>query len=762
MVGQSVGHYRIVAELGAGGMGVVYRAIDERLHRPVAIKALPASLTGDEERRRRFVQEAHAASALNDPHIITIHDICSEQGADYIVMELVQGRTLRELAAGRPMPERTVLDLVAQIADGLSVAHEAGIVHRDLKPGNLMVTNRGHVKVLDFGLAKLTRADAEQATLDAPLTRAGTVLGTIEYMAPEQVSGGAVDLRADIFALGAVTYELLTAVRPFQGDHVIALMHAILYGSFTPIRTLRPDVSEPLDQLITCMLAREPAARPQTMALVAEECRRLRQATATAEALAAPGAVTVALPAAPSGAPLIQEAERPSTLMRAVGAAKRRPALLFASAVVVLMPVAWLTTRASMGTGATTSTGADASRMVPGPGATASEITAYARTLARRFDRADSLAASVQAFEQAIARDAAHAPAWAGLSRAYWRQFRASRDQPKAAQALDTARKAVSLDPYLAEGYVTLGLAQLATGDHAQATASFDRALALDPRNAQAHRGLGEVAEAQDRREDAQAAYERAVSFDASDWELPRLAGNIHFRAGRYQEALEWYKQAAALATDVATPHALVGGTYHMLGDYPNAAEALQRAIAIQPTGSIYSNLGTTLFFQGRYQDAVAAFEKAVGMLPNDPLLWGNLGDAYANVPAGREKAQEAYLRAVQLLDQQVAREPANVMALSRLALYLAKQGNVARARTVLDGIPDLSTRDLNTLYRAAVTSEILAQRDQALRWLELALQGGYPMHEVAGDPSLAPLRADVRYHRLALRFEPTPATGAR
>ena len=134
MVGQSVGHYRIVAELGAGGMGVVYRAIDERLHRPVAIKALPASLTGDEDRRRRFVQEARAASALNHPHIITIHDICSEQGADFIVMELVQGRTLRELAAGRPMPERAVLDLVAQIADGLSVAHEAGIMHRDLKP----------------------------------------------------------------------------------------------------------------------------------------------------------------------------------------------------------------------------------------------------------------------------------------------------------------------------------------------------------------------------------------------------------------------------------------------------------------------------------------------------------------------------------------------------------------------------------------------------------------------------------------------------
>ena len=762
MVGQSVGHYRIVGELGAGGMGVVYRAIDERLQRPVAIKALPVSLTGDEERRRRFVQEARAASALNHPHIITIHDICSEGGADFIVMELVQGRTLRDVAAGRPMAERAVLDLVTQVADGLSVAHDAGIVHRDLKPGNLMVTDRGHVKVLDFGLAKLTRADAAQATLDTPLTQAGTVLGTIEYMAPEQVSGGSVDLRADIFALGAVTYELLTGVRPFQGEHLIALMHAILYGTVTPLRTLRPDVSEALDELVTGMLAREPADRPQSMALVAEECRRLSQATAGGHALAAPGAVTIALPAARSGAPLVKGVERSSTLMRAVGAAKRRPALLVASAVIILLPVGWLTISRLAGTNVPPSASAEGSRIVPGPGATASELTAYARTLARRFDRADSVDASVQAFEQAIARDAAHAPAWAGLSRAYWRQFRASRDQPKAAQALDTARKAVAIDPYLADGHVALGLAQLANGDHNGATASFSQALALDPKNAQAHRGLGEVAEAQDRRQDAQAAYERAVSFDAGDWELSRLAGNIHFRAGRYREALDWYKKAAVLATDVAIPHALVGGTYHMLGDYPNAAEALQRAIAIQPTGSIYSNLGTTLFFQGRYQDAVAAFEKAVGMLPNDPLLWGNLGDAYANVPAGREKGQQAYRRAVQLLDQQVAREPANVMALSRLALYLAKQGDAVRARTVLDGIPDLSTRDLNTLYRAAVTSEILGQREQALRWLELALQGGYPMHEAAGDPSLAPLRADVRYHRLALRFEPTPVTGAR
>lgn len=764
MIGHTVGPYRIVAELGAGGMGVVYKAVDERLQRMVAIKALPATLTGDEERRRRFLQESRTASALNDPHLVTIHDVCSENGADFIVMELVQGRTLREMAAGQPLPERQVLDIVAQVADGLSAAHEAGIVHRDLKPGNLMITPRGHVKVLDFGLAKLTRVDANQATVDTPHTKAGVVLGTLEYMAPEQLSGRNVDGRADIFSLGAVAYELLTAVRPLQGEHLAALIHAILYDPIVPVRERRPDISEELDHLVVSMLARDPAHRPQSMTAIAEACRRLRQDPVSATQLAAPGAPTVALPSiagAPSAPAALASPERSSAASRAVAAARQRPALMIALALVIALPVAWLASR-TPGRAAVAENDTASASPAPGPGATASEVTAYAATLARRFDRPDRVAAAVTAFEQAIAKDANHASAWAGLSRAYWRQFRASRDQTLAARALDAARKAVAIDPYLADGYVSLGLAQLAAGEHAEASASFDRALALDPKNAQAHRGLGEVAEAQDRREAAQAAYERAVSFDGTDWELPRLAGNVHFRAGRYQDALRWYQQAAALATDVAVPHALVGGTYHMLGDYPNAAAALQRAISIQPTGSIYSNLGTTLFFQGHYQDAVSAFEKAVEMLPNDPLLWGNLGDAYANVPAGRDKAHEAYRRAVQLLDQQVGREPGNVLASSRLSLYLAKQGDAARARQVLDAIPDLSTRDLNTLYRAAVTCELLGGRDEALRWLELALKGGYPMHEVLGDPALASLRSDVRYHRLAVRYEAATPPNAR
>jgi tetratricopeptide (TPR) repeat protein/predicted Ser/Thr protein kinase len=768
MIGLTVGHYRIVGALGAGGMGVVYRAVDDRLQRHVAVKALPASVGADAERRRRFLLEARAASALNDPHIVTIHDICTEGGADFLVMELVQGRTLRELAGGRQLPEREVLDIGAQIAEGLRTAHEAGIVHRDLKPGNVMVTDRGHVKVLDFGLAKVTQLAGDAATLDTPRTQTGVVLGTLEYMAPEQIAGGVVDGRADVFALGAVLYELLTGTRAFAGEHAAALMHAILYGAVPTVRDRRPDVSTALADLVGRMLERDPAARLQTMDEVATTCRRLLGADGRDAVDAAPSAVTVApapsATARPSvAAPVVAPSDDGRAAMLPVGAptapvaltsppARRRRRALPAAALVVLVGglAAWRGVAWPGGPAATTSL----ARVTGAPGATPSELTAEARARLRRFDRPESVEAAIQGFEQALARDGAHAPAWAGLALAYWRQFRATRDTVKASRALDAARTAVQLDDYLAEGHVALGLAQLAGGTHDDATASFQRALDLDPGTAQAHRGLGEVAEAQDRRAEAQAAYERAASLDPADWELPRLAGNVHFRAGRYGEALTWYQKAAALAPDVAVPHALVGGTFHMLGDYPRAAEALQRAITLQPTAGTYSNLGTVLFFQGRFRDATAAFEKAVGLLPNDPLFWGNLGDAYANVPASADKARDAYTRAVQLLEQQLAKEPANVLAQSRLALYAGKLGDRERARTLLRAIPELAARDLNTLYRAAVTNESIGARDDALRWLERALDGGYPFHEVAADPSLTALRGDVRYHRLALRFD--------
>jgi serine/threonine protein kinase len=218
--GATLGPYEILSLIGAGGMGEVYRARDPRLNREVAIKVLPADRVGDEGRRRRFVQEAHAASALNHPHIITIHEIESADGNDFIVMEYVRGKSLDAVIPRQGMRLGDVLRIAIPVAEALAAAHARGIIHRDLKPANVMVGADGAVKVLDFGLAKLIgREDVQEAdlthTADLALSVPGTIAGTAAYMSPEQATGGKVDARSDIFSFGAMLYEMVTGVRAF-------------------------------------------------------------------------------------------------------------------------------------------------------------------------------------------------------------------------------------------------------------------------------------------------------------------------------------------------------------------------------------------------------------------------------------------------------------------------------------------------------------------------------------------------------------------
>src|SRR6516165_1743145 len=231
MIGRTIGHYRIESKLGEGGMGVVYKARDTHLDRPVAIKVLPAEAVANSERKRRFVQEAKAASALNHPNIIHIYDIDTLDGVDFIAMEYVPGKTLDKLVGRRGLGLGEALKYAVQIADALAKAHAAGIVHRDLKPANIMVTEEGLVKVLDFGLAKLTqKAEEEDATLtfaQAPRTEEGTIVGTVAYMSPEQAQGKKVDARSDIFSLGSVLYEMITGRRAFQRDTEFSTLTAI-------------------------------------------------------------------------------------------------------------------------------------------------------------------------------------------------------------------------------------------------------------------------------------------------------------------------------------------------------------------------------------------------------------------------------------------------------------------------------------------------------------------------------------------------------
>jgi len=855
-------------------MGDVYRAHDRRLGRDVAIKLLPAHFASDRGRLARFEQEARAASALNHPSIVTIHEIGEWRGLPYIVMELVQGRTLREVIAGRPFLSRRAIDMATQAAEGLATAHAAGIVHRDLKPENLMVRDDGFVKILDFGLAKLTgsgvglpealseertAATEEAVTADrpkpgSPETGAGAVIGTAGYMSPEQALGRQVDFRADQFAFGAILYEMATGKRAFQRDSPVQTLAAVIEQQPEPLQDANPAVPAPFLRIVERCLAKDPRERYASTHDLALDLRSARDhfeeasggsggagprpaptpARATGRRVAMVAVLLVALaagwgplrralrPPLPEQKQLavlpfnsagddaegrafaeglvetltskLTQLERfhgslwvvPASEVRAAAvtsaAAARRS---FGASLVVtgsvqragdlvrltanlvdagsLRQLRAVTVDARrdeltlLQDGLTERVAAmlelevsDEARRVLGAGTTsiagAWELYVQGRGHLASYENLASVEKAIAAFQQALQRDPGYALAYAGLGEAHWRRYELTKDTASVELARKACDRALALNDLLAPVHVTLGILRTGTGAAEQAVADFERALALDPASGDAYRGLGRAFEEAGRTADAERTYRKAIELRPDSWTNHTQLGVLTWRQGRYAEAEAAFRRAIELAPDNARAHSNLGALLHVVGRDDEATAELERAMAIRPSYAAASNLATIQFYRGRYAEAARAFEAARDIDARDYRLWRNLGGAYYWAPSERDKATDAFRRAVELGEEARSVNPRDADVLVRLADCYAMIGEEPSARRLVRDALATAPDDVEVLQVAAGVHEQLGQRDEALRLVKRALERGYPAASLERDPTFAALVRDPRY----------------
>jgi len=732
VIGRKLLHYEIVARLGAGGMGEVWRAVDPRLERDVAIKILPGSNGPVSMERERFVREARAASALVHPNIITIHEINAADGLDFIVMEYVRGEPLAQLLTRGPLTVARAVDYGLQIADALKAAHAAGIVHRDLKPGNIMISPSGLVKVVDFGIAKrVIDGAAGEGTTAAPLTAMGISIGTPSYMSPEQALGDAVDGRSDLFSFGIVLYEMLAGKRPFLSDTKLGLVRQIVHDPPPPLLVAAPHVPAALVAIVDRCLVKDPTGRYASAAALRDDLRRCAAQLPSSDA----------------------DPTEAETQLSAPAAVPRRAVPLRAIAVVgiavLLSAVAW---GPSVWQRLRTVTPS-----APAVDASASPQVLYTDAIERLrfYYREGNVDSAIKQLERAVALKSPYPIAEARLSLAHWRKNSLSADPEWQKRALAHAERAVRDNQQLAVAHIALGAASLIAGRPADAAAAFQTAEALEPANWELLWRLGAFAVDRKDTNAAEQYFRRAVDSAPNEWEARARLGNFLYQQTRYVEAIDSYEKMRELAPDHTRAYSNLAAAYHQLGRTDEAAQVLQRAMEIaRPDSLTYSNLGTYLYFQGKYPEAERAFDEAVKLDANVSQRWGNLGDTVRIRAPGSEKMHESYRRAIQLARQELGKRPADGNLRSSMALYLVRDGQTDAALAEIDPLLAQPNLAASVLFKGALVTELAGQRPRALRLLGQALQAGYKLREIAAEPDLVKLRADPDYHRLASKYE--------
>jgi serine/threonine protein kinase len=544
LVGRTVSHYQVLSLLGAGGMGEVYLARDPRLDRTVALKILPGNLAADPDRMQRFAREARAASALNHPNVATIYDVGESDGIHFIVMEHVEGETIATRIS-RPLTPAEVVDIAVQAADALDVAHAKGITHRDIKPANLMLTRRGQVKVLDFGVAKMTAGDDGRPGdwNVEPLTGVGGIIGSAPYMSPEQIAGGDVDPRSDVFGLGVVIYQMATRQLPFSGATRAEMTERILHAVPEPLTRLNPEIPLELERIAFKCLDKSADARYQSARELLTDLWPLKRELDAKAARRAPDAEWLAVHGQSGSTPGVA----------AIGAA--------------------------LGPGAPATDISRASQ--------ASELVARAWTHLRSGSFFE-VSHAVSAFSAATALDPSYAAAHAGLALAKVAQatLRAVPLAEGFGDASAAALRALALDDHCADAHVALGQIMLhREWDWLAAERCFQRALAVNPNHPEAYLHYGNLME-------ARGELDRGLQLKLRGLECDQTSALAHvhialsfFEQRRYDDVIVWTNKTLDRDPEHLFARELLAGAYWKKGDWERLlTEDLRRAEARAPS----------------------------------------------------------------------------------------------------------------------------------------------------------------------------------
>jgi serine/threonine-protein kinase len=782
MIGRTLSHYRIVEKIGAGGMGEVYRAHDERLERDVALKVLPVGTLTDEHARKRFRKEALALSKLNHPHIATVHDFDTQDGVDFLVMELVEGVTLSDKLAVGPLGEKEISQLGGQMAEALEEAHERGVVHRDLKPGNVMVTPKGQAKILDFGLAKLVRPVTGTATTES-FTETQGVAGTVPYMAPEQLRGEQVDARSDIYAAGAVLYEMATGQRAFPETQGPRLIDAILNRAPQPPSGLNRRVSPVLENIILKALEKEPENRYQSAKELAVDLRRLGM---------------------PGSAAAVLSARRPATRRRMVWAAG--VALVALLAVLVGLNVAGLRDRllGEAGRGQITSIAVLPLENLSGDPEQDYFVDGMTETLITELSKIGALTVisrqSVMQFKGTdkplpeIARElnvdavvqgsalhigervritvqlieaASDRNLWAenydrelrdilalhsDVARAIAREIKVA-VTPEETRRLASARP---VNPQAYEAYVKgRYFWNKATPEGIEKGQEyFQQAAEIDPTYALAYVGLADAYirmgnyRVRRRKEvfpKAKAAALKAVELDEMLGEAHHALGSVKAFYERDRPGAEReYKRAIELNPGNSRAHNLYAFLLASLGRHEEALAEAQRARELDPFSLVMNrNVGIMYSYARRYDEAIEEYRKVIEMDPTFPSSHFGLGMAYLQKRMYDEGVEEFLM----WLSLEGSR-PEDVVAMGKA---YASGGFKSYLRARLEWLKGEPAYGRLRLGEMAWLHAQLNEKDDAFEWLEKAIED----HETPNlqSPEWDSLRSDPRFQSLLRRL---------